>query len=547
MVFAIIIVYLIREQKRGHRMSTSKTVKPDYVANFDKPPHTEIKHIGGHWYLYGTSSKYDPATKKSKKKSTGYIGAITPSGLVSKQTVPAPVYIKPSDVVEMGLTYYFYVHSEETRQKLQQYFPDTWKELYTLAILKASGQKALSGMQEAYQDSILAYMYPSLALSGASLTKLLHDTGKGRNNIRKFMTDSLEDEDRFILFDGHRLLTASSTMELAEVGYDTKRRFKPQINLIYIFSLGEKIGAPLYYKQFAGNIVDINAFADILKESNCYGKDYTIIGDKGFGDEELFELMGENSMKYIIPLDRGNKYVKGKVPASPYDYSETFTYHKRCVHCVTFMEDGFKICLYLDMDFLSQESADLATNNENKNEKKEHIQAAENARRLRGKGKYTDAELEKFNPIPTNEVYADKKELGTITIKTNRTNLNSEQIYNIYKQRQAIEKFFNFYDNEMDGDATYMRNSISEEGYLFINHLCAMMCVDMVEDIAAHNKSKQLSYKKLSKTLGRVRVANYEGKFDALPVKKATDDLCTEFGVNRSDLATLGFTNNQLL
>ena len=40
------------------------------------------------------------------------------------------------------------------------------------------------------------------------------------------------------------------------------------------------------------------------------------------------------------------------------------------------------------------------------------------------------------------KIFENKAEIGTITIKTNRKELNSCQIYNIYKQRQKIEQFF---------------------------------------------------------------------------------------------------------
>ena len=35
--------------------------RPDYVLNFEKPPHTEIKFISGHWYLYEIKIKHSHA------------------------------------------------------------------------------------------------------------------------------------------------------------------------------------------------------------------------------------------------------------------------------------------------------------------------------------------------------------------------------------------------------------------------------------------------------------------------------------------------------
>lgn len=53
------------------------------------------------------------------------------------------------------------------------------------------------------------------------------------------MLSNMGDAERFILFDGRRLLSSASSMDNAELGYDSKRRYKPQINLMYLFTMGE--------------------------------------------------------------------------------------------------------------------------------------------------------------------------------------------------------------------------------------------------------------------------------------------------------------------
>ena len=40
-------------------------------------------------------------------------------------------------------------------------------------------------------------------------------------------------------------------------------RYKPQINLLYMFTLGGEIGYPVYYKQYLGSTPDVSAFSDI--------------------------------------------------------------------------------------------------------------------------------------------------------------------------------------------------------------------------------------------------------------------------------------------
>lgn len=141
------------------------------------------------------------------------------------------------------------------------------------------------------------------------------------------MQEDVNSNDVFILFDGHRLITSSKTMELAELGYDSKRRFKPQVNLLYVYSLSSDASAPVYYKQFLGSTPDVSAFADILNECGISSKKYTVIADKGFAAEEQFEALTEQELSYVIPIKRGSKLVADYLPLTPQSFSDLFTYN----------------------------------------------------------------------------------------------------------------------------------------------------------------------------------------------------------------------------
>ncbi|MDD6317630.1 MAG: hypothetical protein PUA61_02145 [Succinatimonas hippei] len=52
---------------------------------------------------------------------------------------------------------------------------------------------------------------------------------------------------------------------------------------------------------------------------------------------------------------------------------------------------------------------------------------------------FSDDELKALKPKNLVEFRNNNPEMGTISIRTNQTKLNSSQVYRIYKQRQAIE------------------------------------------------------------------------------------------------------------
>lgn len=223
----------------------------------------------------------------------------------------------------------------------------------------------------------------------------------------------------------------------------------------------------------------------------------------------------------------------------PFGYGEAFSFNGRGIHSLTLPKEGFNIHLFLDTDLLAQEIADITKRTEKKNSAMELKKEREIARRNKGKGRLTDEELESLEPITIQEAYADKEEMGTITLKTNRTDLNAFQVYSIYKQRQAIEQFFKTYGDTMSYEASYMRNNYTEEAWLFLNHLSTIIGVNAIEEIASIGESKNISYKDLAQTLIKIKAGKMDGKWVVYPIKKSVQRLCEKMQFNPNDLTAL--------
>lgn len=513
--------------------------KPYYVANFVKPVNTEIKYIRGHWYLYERSNVYDPQIGRSRKKSGKILGSITEQGLVPSKTRQENVNPVLNDVVEVGAVNYVFQRTEWMRDRLQKHFPDLWEYIYVAAVIRAIYDSRFRRLQLHYEDSILSYIYPGLSFMPNSVTEFLNTLGRMRGAIRSYMQEMVAEHERFLLFDGHRILSASHTVDNAECGYDSKMRYKPQINLPYIFTMGGDIGYPVYYKQYLGSTLDVTAFSDILKESTAYAAGCTVIADKGFASDDGFSALEDSGLNYVIPLKRGNRFVKGRVPTSPFGYEEAFSFNGRGIHSLTIQEDGFNIHLFLDTDLLAQEISDITKRTEKKNNATEVKKEREMVRGGKGKGRLTDDELASLKPITIQESYAGKEEMGTITLKTNRTDLNSFQVYSIYKQRQAIEQFFKTYGGTLSYEASYMRNNYTEEAWLFLNHLSTIIGVNAIEEIASIGESKNISYKDLSQTFIKIKAGKIDGKWVVCPIKKSVQKLCGKMQFDPNDLTGL--------
>lgn len=503
--------------------------RPGFVNGFIKPKNTEIKHINGKWYLYERATVYDPQTGKSTKKSGKMLGSITADGFVPKKiTVSA---MREIEVVELGASQYFFQKGALVRQRLKEFFPDVWREIFAVAVIRLVQDRALRRCQSHYETSILSAIWPDLSLSAASLTRLLERIGQDRGTIRKFLLSLPREADRFLLVDGHRLLSASHSLEHAEVGYDAKCRYKPQVNLLYLFSLGEGTGYPEYYKQYEGSITDVAAIGDLLRESGGKEGSCTLVTDKGFGSDANIDLIVDSSMNYLTPLKRGNLDVRGKVPLSHVGYSVGFTYHGRSIFAKRIDCGGYAVHLFLDPLLLANESADLLGRHERANTAIGAKREQELARRQKGKGRLTEEELETLVPHEFSDEIGTRLEMGTISIRTNRNELDSQHVYAIYKQRQAIEQFFKTFDCTLEFNASYMRSTCSLEAWLFLNHLSMTMAVQVLESIASIGRTKNLSLDDFIQGLRKIQAAKVDGTWYPAKVTKKVDTMCKQLGV----------------
>ena len=515
------------------------TEKPDYVKAFTKPPKTEIKHIGKGWYLYECTSRYDPELKRSRKISGKCLGAITPTGLVQSQRrmqrVDTPRPTVPNDVLHVGGPIFFWSRTAALRDRLRKHFPYLWKHIYATALLRTEWGPTFKRLGLHFEDSLLSSAFPDLSFGPAENAAFLNELGKHRQAMCDFMKDDIASRNVFILFDGHRLISSSKTMEFAEPGYDSKRRFMPQINLMYIFSIDEASGAPVYYKQFVGSTPDVTAFSDILKESGIENSSCTVVADKGFASQEDFDLLDDRQLQYIIPIRRGSEIVRPMLPLEHTSFEDFFIYNNRAIQAHRIEKDGFNIFVYFDTQLYANELADYGLRGEKANNTRQRKIDLEMARRSKGKGRLSEEQLAALEPKNLAEFQKAVPEMGTVSIRTNRKELNSVQVYRIYKQRQAIEQFLKTYGDTLDFEASYMRSSKTQEAWLFLNHISAMITMDCLNTISAAECDKEISFDDLREALRKITAFKMDGKWQVAPIKKKVFKLLQKLGATVTD------------
>jgi hypothetical protein len=166
-----------------------------------------------------------------------------------------------------------------------------------------------------------------------------------------------------------------------------------------------------------------------------------------------------------------------------------------------------------------------------KNATLEARKGKELGRREKGKGRLTDEELAAMAPCMLSEEISGKTEMGTISIRTNQLELSPEQVYCIYKQRQAVEQFFKTFDCTLEFNASYMRGIYSMEAWLFLNHLSMTMGVEAMDSIANLGKTQGISLDDFIQGMRKIKAIKVDGKWYPAKVIKKVDTMCKQLGI----------------
>jgi len=427
------------------------TKMPEWVLSY-KDKGLEIKSNNNNYYLYKRSTVYNKETGMAKKISGEYLGKITQDGLAPPKKRATEPGIKPEHkptLLEYGSSKYLRDISTDIASLLKTHFQDFWQMIYVVAILRTIHKIPFKRLQDHYARSYLSEIYPGLDASGKSMTKFLNMLGNSRGQISSFMKACFNGN-RYMLFDGTTIASFSDGMDCSHVGLNKNGSFDPQFGLLYAFSYGDN-PAPAYYRVIPGNIKDTTAFKLTVEEMGI--RDTVVVADKAFGISKNFAALHSMKLKYVVPLKRNSTKYDRQVLKSgnKADFGGSFLFNNRPVwyHEKPGRQPGnggIRIITYLDSELQYREERDYM-------------------RRIEQKSKgYSHSGLLK-----------KQYEFGVLILQCNIDG-SEREVYEVYKQRAAIEQSFDCLKNVLDQDCSYMHDDISLEGWCFLNHLSLLLC-----------------------------------------------------------------------
>ena len=116
---------------------------------------------------------------------------------------------------------------------------------------------------------------------------------------------------------------------------------------------------PAYYRLINGNSTDVKSMSLCIKEMNV-GDKVTFIADKGFFSAQNIELLEEEKLSYIIPVQRNNSLIDFS-PLQQNDFKKQmqyFIFQDRVIWYYSYQREGYQLTTFLDEKLRLSEEQD---------------------------------------------------------------------------------------------------------------------------------------------------------------------------------------------
>jgi len=475
---------------------------PDWALKHKKKG-TELRFLGGRYYLYEVTSKWNPEKRRSQKITGKLLGKITQAdGFIASDKDKLrnkSLSISTVTIKEFGMSTLIEGMMSDYRELLKKHFPTLWQTLLSLAYGRLLYQSPLKNMGFHYHHSFLSELYKDVSLSPKDLGFILRSLGESRPAITSFFSE-FNKAKGCILFDGTDMVSCSEKIGINKLGKSKKGTYDSLINLMFVFSVEQQL--PIYYRILPGNIKDVKSFRLCLDESGV--KEAIIIADKGFYSEQNIKLLIEEHLKFIIPLRRDSLLIDYD-PIKQGDkksFGGFFRFEDRFIWYYILATEQGHVNVYLDEELKTQEQKDFLKRLETYPE---------------------EYSLEKF--------HEKQCHFGTIAM-LNNIDKTPQQIYEDYKSRGCIETMIDTLKNIVEADHSYMQNEQALEGWMFINYIALHWYYRIYQLLRKNNLNGKYSPMDFVKFLTEVRKVKINGTWHNAEITKKTSDLLDKLGIH---------------
>lgn len=453
----------------------------------------EIKQRGEKHYVYHSTTHWDRDQRKAIKTSK-YLGRLdreegfVESSNVGTQSKKAAIP-EVRSVTEYGNSILLRESMKEIKPLLMEGFPDNWEEIYSLSMLRVTGNVPLKRAESSWQKLYnIESIEPNLKPNG--LSRMLHNVGMNREG-QEFVFKTLLDQSPQLVYDLSSMFSRSMNISLAEKGYNKDKIHVPQINIALLCNADS--GLPTMIRSLPGSVKDIATLCNSIRELDIRNK--LLLLDRGFFSEDVFLFLDERKISYLIPARRNSHYYDTRI-----HLNDHFRYHGRLIKCGSRMVGNKYLFLFEDQVLFFEEQNTL----------------------------YEKLDAEK---ISKSELQEDLKKAGRILILSNKE-MSEKEAYDLYKRRETVEKRFDTYKSTLSADRLYLQDNESVFGHVFIAFLSLFAYCKLEMLLKKANLNKKMTPIDLLFEFSKVYHINFGEEGRVMEVPKKIRDIEEKLGLS---------------
>ena len=411
----------------------------------------EIKMIQNKPYVYHSTSQYDPETKKPKKVSK-YLGRLDQKyGLIRKEDrIPVKSVKKPISIHEYGNAAIIEEEFKEILPVLIDAFPTCYAEIYALVSTRVAGYVPLKRVGDLW-SKIAGPRDIQPDCSPKNLSKVLHDIGLNRSSQQQIFS-YLSSNSEQLIYDLSYIESYSSHITFNENAYVSEGIYHNHHHIALF--CGRDNGLPVMIRSVPGSVNDVSTLKLSLKEIDLQNK--VLLLDRGFISEDNFEEMHARSIRFIIPLKRDSIHYQTRI-----HLTGSFSFHSKLIHCGKRSIGDFTLYRFENEDLALDEKKTLYS------------------------------KFEK-NEISREFLNSSLKKVGLALFMTT-VDLPEQEVYELYKSRDMVEKNFDTFKNELRADRVYLRSNEALFGHIFTSFLSLYVYCKIMNRLKVAKLLPQLS------------------------------------------------------
>jgi hypothetical protein len=301
---------------------------PDWALKY-KIKGTAINRVNKNFYLYKISSKWDPKKKRAQKITEGYLGKITPDGVLPAKHKRAAVGAKNATIKEFGASALVNNLSEELQNKLKKIYPEDWSAIFAIASQRFMHNSPIKNMEHHFEHSYMSDIVKDVDMSPKSISAMIEKIGADREKMVLFMRELPRTPSENLIVDITHIFSASENIEWLSIAHNAYDQFHNQLNMLLFFSNDRM--KPIYFRLLPGAIRDVSAIKETLIESKI--SHAIFVGDKGFQSDNNEKCFDDQGLEYILPMKRNNSLIDYEVmkEADRKKFDDFFFFQKRHV------------------------------------------------------------------------------------------------------------------------------------------------------------------------------------------------------------------------